>query len=357
MDSTLPRVRTGVPLPSPASRRRIAPLRGPGRRPFLLPHAPHARRAATATALCGAVFAVFPAAPAPAAASTDERAIVSLDVDVRVGRDATVRITERMTYEFGGDGSPVRRLLPHNGSISGSREIGLGLRDVEVVDNGGVRSVEVDERDNVTEVVIGEADEPFTGTRTFAVAYTYETLMVRGEGDHPRMFLNTVGSDWSLPVRDVNVEVDLPAAPDGIDCYAGDLGSRSPCTSADSGDKRASFTHDEVGPGQAMSVDVVLPEGAVDPELPTVEEADTSQDMWPITAFGLGVVGLVLAFIIFGDRSPVRRLGGGRGAAGGSGSGYGGYGGFGGGWGGGDGAGDGGGGDGAGDGGGGGGGD
>lgn len=339
MDSTLPRVRTGVPLPASATRRGAPPLRGPGRRFSPLPQAPHARRAATATALCGAVFAAFPAAPALAAG---ERSIASLDVEVRVGRDATVRITERMTYDFGGDGSPVRRLLPHNGSISGSREIGLGLRDVEVVDNGGVRSVEVDERDNVTEVVIGESDRPFTGTRTFAVAYTYETLMVRGEGDHPRMFLNTVGSEWSLPVRDVSVEVDLPAEPDGIDCYAGNLGGTSPCTSADTGGKSATFTHDEVEPGQAMSVDVVLPKGAVDPELPTTEEAETPQtDMWPIYAFGLGVVGLVLAYIIFGDRSPVRRIGGG-GAAGGYG-GYGGYGG-GGGWSGGDGAGDGGGG-------------
>lgn len=341
MDSTLPRVRTGVPLPSPVSRRRSSALRHPRRRPRFLPHTPHARRAATATALCGAVFAAFPAAPAVASDAADERAIVSLDVDVRVGRDATVRITERMTYDFGGDGSPVRRLLPHNGSVSGSREIDLGLRDVEVVDNGGVQSVEVDERDNVTEVVIGDADRPFTGTRTFAVAYTYETLMVRGEGDHPRMFLNTVGSDWSLPVRDVNVEVDLPAEADGIDCYAGDLGGRSPCTSADTSGKSAIFTHDEIEPGQAMSVDVVLPEGSVDPELPTTEEAQTSQtDMWPITAFGLGVVGLVLAFIVFGDRSPVRRFGGG----GGSGGAYGGAGGGGGGWGGGDGAGDGGGG-------------
>ncbi|MDA2807545.1 DUF2207 domain-containing protein [Nocardiopsis suaedae] len=287
------------------------------------------------------MFATLPAAPALAA---DERSIASLDVDVRVGRDATVRITERMTYEFGDDGTPVRRLLPHNGSIAGSREIGLGLRDVEVVDTDGVRAVEVDERDNVTEVVIGDADEPFSGTRTFAVAYTYETLMVRGEGDHPRMFLNTVGSDWSLPVRDVSVDVDLPAEPDGIDCYAGDLGSRSPCTSADTGGRRATFTHDEVGPGQAMSVDVVLPQGAVDPELPTTDEAEAPlTDMWPITAFGLGVVGLVLAYIIFGDRSPVRRFGSGGGAGGGHyGGGFGGGGGDG--WSGGDGAGDGGGG-------------
>lgn len=264
-----------------------------------------------------ASFASLPAAPALASdgnaadGATEERSIAALDVDVRVGRDAAVRITERLTYDFGDDGSPVRRRLPHRGSIGGSREIDLGLRDVQVVDTDGVRSIEVDERNNATEVVIGERDEPFSGTRTFAVAYTYESVMVRRDDDRPRLFLNTVGSEWSLPVRDVTVEIDLPEGPEGADCYAGVLGSTSPCSSADTGGADASFTQDEVRPGQAMSVDLVLPESAVDAELPTLQEADSSLDgLWPIYAFGLGVFGLVLAFIIVGDRSHVSGGGG-----------------------------------------------
>ncbi|WP_017541698.1 DUF2207 domain-containing protein [Nocardiopsis halophila] len=321
MDSTLPRVRTGVPP--------LAPAAAPASRRS-------ARRAVTATALCGAVvasFASLPAAPARASdenaadGASGERSIVALDVDVRVGRDAAVRITERLTYDFGDDGSPVRRRLPHRGSIAGSREIDLGLRDVQVVDTDGVRSIEVDERNNATEVVIGERDEPFSGTRTFAVAYTYESVMVRRDDDSPRLFLNAVGSEWSLPVRDVTVEIDLPERPEGVDCYAGVLGSTSPCSSSDTSGAGASFTQDEVRPGQAMSVDLVLPESAVDTELPTLQEADSSLDgLWPLYAFGLGAVGLALAFIVFGGRSHVGGGGGtwGHGGIGGGGDGDGG---------------------------------
>ncbi|MFW5416401.1 DUF2207 domain-containing protein [Nocardiopsis sp. CNT-189] len=277
-----------------------------------------------AAALAVAAFAPVGAAKEPGPAAG--RAVASLRSDVLVERDGDVRVTERITYEFGGDGSPVVRRLPHTASIDGAPERDLGLRGVDVSDDGGVRPVETAEEGGRTEVRIGDPGDPLTGTRSFTIEYVYEDLLVQDSRGRPRLFFDAVGTDWSLPVRRATVDVSLPGAPEEAACYAGPQGSRSPCDSAEQGGDGAVFTQRSIAPGQAVSVDLSLAPGDLDAEIPGPREegGGTDSTMAVLLAFAWGVAVLTVLGIVFGAGRTVAGGGGPYGGSHGGGGGDGG---------------------------------
>lgn len=285
--------------------------------------------AVAAVLIAAVAFAVAALAPddGPQAPGPDTgRAVTSFRSEVRVERNGDVRVTERITYEFGGDGSPVVRRLPHTSSIDGAPERNLGLRYVDVPDDGGVQPVETDsDGDEETEIRIGDPDTPLTGTRSFTIEYIYENLLVQDGQGRPRLFFDAVGTDWSLPVRDVTVDVLLPGEPEKAACYAGPQGSRNPCDAErDEGEDRAVFTQRSIAPGQAMSVDLSLGPGDLDVEIPAPEEEKKEEDGGTdsttvvLLVFAWGVAILAVLGIIFGAGRTVPG-GGGRYRSGGGG--------------------------------------
>ncbi|WP_026120603.1 DUF2207 domain-containing protein [Nocardiopsis potens] len=260
------------------------------------------------TAVAFAAAALAPVEEPEAVGPAAGRAITSFRSEVLVERDGDVRVTERITYDFGGDGSPVVRRLPHTASIDGAPEQDLGLRRVGVSDDGGVRPVETTEEDGRTVIRIGGPDAPLTGTRSFTIEYVYGNLLVQDSQGRPRLFFNAVGTEWSVPVSGVTVDVSLPGEPEEAACYAGPQGSRSPCDSAEHGDgDGALFSQWRVAPGQAMSVDVSLAPGDLDAEIPGPGEEDggTDSTMGVLLAFAWGVFILTVLGIVFGAGGAV----------------------------------------------------
>src|SRR5690606_245988 len=103
------------------------------------------------------------------------------------------------------------------------------------------------------------------------LGYEYRDRL-RDSGDGPRLFLDVVGTGWSIPVRGVRADLSLPGEPVRVDCYAGAPGSHGACTGAESSGTGAVFAQDEVAPGEAMSIDVGIDPADLDGSVTGAEE-------------------------------------------------------------------------------------
>lgn len=222
----------------------------------------------------------------------EERAVTAFDVDVEVDSQGTVHITERLTYTFGSDDAPVMRNLPHHASIDGSAEQELGLTNVEVTDASG-EEFDINTGTSETEVHIGE--EGMSGTPTFEITYEYDSLLVASDNGNARLFLDVVGTGWAIPVRDIDVTVTLPDRSYTANCYAGEEGTTNPCGRAFADEDSVTAIHDDVVPGNAMSIDVTFPADGLELASPPASESggssvfDDGQDTpWYSTAFDRG---------------------------------------------------------------------
>lgn len=264
----------------------------------------------------------------PALAAGD-RAVTSFEAEVQVGSDGVVRVVERLTYELGGGGDPVVRRLPRTASVDGAPERDLGLAEVRVIDDAGVQPVSVDEGPDATEVVIGAEGGGSTpsGSRTFEIGYEYRDLL-RDSGDGPRLFLDVVGTGWSIPVRGVRADLSLPGEPVRVDCYAGAPGSHGACTGAESSGTGAVFAQDEVAPGEAMSIDVGIDPADLDVSVPGAEEGSGPDFGALFSSMFTPLVVLLAVLFALRHRGSGRHSGGPRGGRRGGGFSGGGGGGF-----------------------------
>ncbi|CAL9350981.1 hypothetical protein SUDANB121_00476 [Nocardiopsis dassonvillei] len=279
----------------------------------LLTHATHT----TVVAALVLVAGLLPAAAHIRSTAKEEtgpaatREVTELHSRIRLGADGTVRVTERLTYDFADDGAPAVRRLPHTGTVADSPVRDLGLEDVRVTDDGDAGPVEVARDGAWTEVTIGDPDHPLGGTRTFEIEYAYRNLVVPGDQGDPRLFFNVVGTEWTVPVRDVTARAELPGEPRAASCHAGPEGSRDACTSTGEVGDTMEFTQDLVEPGQAMSIDltlspqdVALPEPEPEPER---EGAGPPAGVW----FTLGILAVLGFLVLRPGRSSRGGAGGG----------------------------------------------
>ncbi|GAB3473128.1 DUF2207 domain-containing protein [Nocardiopsis coralliicola] len=289
--------------------------------------------AAAAAGLTAAISVPIPAvAPAPAAADTGNRTVTSLHTDVEVGSDGSVQVTEEVSYDFeAGEPAPVTRQLPGSASIDGAEERDLGLRGVEVVDDGGAAESDVSEDSDGTAITIGP--EGLQGSATVVYRYTYDALLEQEPSDDARLYIDVVGDGWTLPIEEASVQIALPGGAAGASCYAGEPGSTSGCDRLDASGTGVEAAHRSLESGQAMSVDLTFPAAALDggaESLPAPDygdgAADTETGDWVILLVVLVGFVFMTAFIVAptGRRRSTGGSFGGGGGGGGGGAGGGG---------------------------------
>lgn len=261
--------------------------------------------------------------------------VSALDATVDVARDGTVTVTERLTYHHGpGAEGAAYRVIPAAGEIEGYGRVDFGLGEVKVLDSDGVEPVSVTRRGNAdssTTVTIGSGT--LHGDHTFVLRYSYDSLLVRGENG-PRLFLDVVGGDWTIPVAATRLTVHSPDGPLQARCYAGEPGSYTRCKHRSTHRSSARISADVTLPGDAVTVDVDL--AGLDSDVDLVEGWDESHPTWwdRVSGHGGGLglfTGLALLFGYVAGRCFFALIGRPWPFSGGSGGGFGGGGGGGGG--------------------------
>jgi len=244
----------------------------------------------------------------PAGAQGDSIKINTYDVDLVVGRDGTLDVTERLRVAFYGPWNGLNRDLSLQHNTAEGRRRKLRVEVLGVTDERGQPYRVEEETDDVwTRRIKIWARSPNNEERTLVIRYRVKNaIRFFFQKDAPRvgnldeLYWNVTGNDWTMPIDLVRARVILPdgVTPTQTAVYVGSEGS----TSRDADLRTAAgivtvANRRALQPGEGITVGVGWPAGAI-ASRPTPEQHDRAEAMrallwWPLA---LPLVAFFFAF-------------------------------------------------------------
>ncbi len=221
-----------------------------------------------ATLFGAAIFAgVLILAAIPVVASAIER-VPTFDVRLTVDRDATLRVTERVVYDFGsGEKHGIFRKIPYSYQ-AGTATYRADIYDVAVVNEEGEPWMFTESRSNgELTLKIGDPTVKVRGAQTYIISYTVRGPFLHFK-DTDELYWNVTGS-WSVVIEQATVLADLPVGATVIDaaCYKGMSGDRTPCDEDQrlTSEDRAGYSAVAyaIPPNGGFSIAVAFPKGTI----------------------------------------------------------------------------------------------
>jgi hypothetical protein len=203
----------------------------------------------------------------PVTTSAVER-VPAFDVRLVVENNATVRVTERVVYDFDDEEKHgIFRAIPYSYQ-AGTATYRADIDDVTVVQEDGEPWLFTESRSNgELRLKIGDPAVKVRGMQTYLISYT-----VRGPflyfKEKDELYWNVTGS-WSVEIEEATVLVDLPEGASVIDaaCYKGLLRERTPCDEALrlTNAERAGYSAVayNIPPEGGFSIAVAFPKGTI----------------------------------------------------------------------------------------------
>jgi uncharacterized membrane protein len=248
-----------------------------------------------------AVVAVALASPA-ALAQLGGEVIRSYDVQIEVRTDDSLRITETIVYDFGtGQHHGIFRDVPTRLTFDDryDRVYPLHVESVTASSDTPAQYDVSQEAGGIAQIKIGDPDRTITGVHTYTIVYTVEAAM-NGFDDHDELYWNAVGDEWDVSVEHATATVTTPGGILDIACYAGSIGSYTPCDKKKTDGTTARFRQGALAPFQAFTVVIALPKGAVAEPHPRLVEPWNIGRAFARTPLSLGLSGGLLALLIAG---------------------------------------------------------
>jgi uncharacterized membrane protein YgcG len=251
--------------------------------------------------VAGAALAIAVASALSAAAGLRAQAggeqILRYDVAVAIQRDASILVTERIVYDFGGQarhgiirGIPVQ--YPYSASYD--RITPLTVRSAGSPD--APAQYTMDNTGGTVTIKIGDPDRTVTGVHTYTLTYLVRGVM-NAFADHDELYWNATGNGWDVPIAAATVRVTAPGAPQKAACWAGPPGAARSCQQARITDGDATFTQAGLGPHEGLTVVVALPKGVVAAPHPVLQEKRGLQQAFAFTPVSAGVSGGLLVLL------------------------------------------------------------
>ena len=255
-----------------------------------------------AAAAVAVLVAAGPATPARAEheAQVGEH-IASYDVAITVEQSGTLRVTETIDYDFGGEERHgIFRTIPVRFHHDDVYDRVYPIDDVEVVTRRGTPDdTEVSEFGGVTTIRIGDPDRTISGRHRYEIRYDVRGAINRFP-QHDELYWNAIGAEWDVPVGSATVVVRAPAAAVQTTCIAGPSGSTLPCSGRRANGTVAHFSQDVLGPREALTVVVALPPGVVAEPGPILRERFSVNRAFARTPRTVTAAALLLAAALAG---------------------------------------------------------
>jgi hypothetical protein len=196
--------------------------------------------------------------------------IQDFNTKVTINRDASLNVSETITYDFGGESKHgIYRFIP---MLDGNKK-NFGISQIKVSDQNGQPSKFEAYKEGDNQVIkIGDADVLISGKHVYQIDYKIKNGMIAHE-NHDELYLNVTGVQWPVAIISSEAEVILPDSFDQKDlqkyCYAGAYSSKQTCYSSDfkfTADGKVDGVHFFSGPlesEQGLTVVVGLPKGFI----------------------------------------------------------------------------------------------
>ncbi len=254
-----------------------------------------------AVVLVVASVPVFPQGHAAAQFSSFER-IDSYEVDIRVERDGTMAVKEKIAYDFGSlRRHGIFRTIPVRFHYDDKYDRVYPIKDIRVDASAGTpHEFSTSSKGADLLIKIGDADKTITGAHTYEISY-----VVRGAlnsfPEHVELYWNVVGGKWPVPIERVQARISAPEPIRNVACYAGLEGSRLNCAQIAAEGDTATFGQGHMGPFQGLTAVLALPKGAVSPApKPILRERWSLARAFALTPLTVSLAGVLLAAAAFG---------------------------------------------------------
>ena len=204
---------------------------------------------------------------APPAEAQSAETIHDYRVRIQILADGDLRITERITYDFG---SALRhgifRSIPTRAYFDDTRDRVTPVEVESVTATDAPADVEVTEEGSTTIIRIGDPDVEISGRHTYTLRYRVEGAL-NAFDDHDELYWNAIGMEWQAPIEAARIVVIAPGTITQTACYQGYQGSTEPCGRSDAAGPRARFAPGRaLQPYEGLSIVVAVPKGTVTPE-------------------------------------------------------------------------------------------
>src|SRR5215471_8692532 len=139
-----------------------------------------------------------------------DRRLLKFFFDIDVLPDATVDVTEHITFQFiGGPWHGIIRDIPVEYTGPRGLNYSLFLRVKSVTDEDGVKLKYETSRERQylkLKIYLEDADN---STRTISIAYTVSDAL-RFFDDHDELYWNVTGDEWPIPIQEAGARIVLP---------------------------------------------------------------------------------------------------------------------------------------------------
>ncbi|MEA4896292.1 MAG: DUF2207 domain-containing protein [Oscillospiraceae bacterium] len=201
------------------------------------------------------------------AASSGGYDISSYKTEISIAEDNVYTVNETVSVDFSEPRHGIYRYVPYTQEMlwneNGSSE--------KVVYHTKISSVSVPNypfetyKENGNLVIrIGDPDTLVTGNKTYGIGYR-QSLGDDKVDSGDFVYYNLIGADWDCNISNVSFKVTLPKAFDSLNVhfFSGSYSStaEAPVSYAISGNTITGTLNGTLGPGQALSLQIDLPEG------------------------------------------------------------------------------------------------
>jgi hypothetical protein len=231
-------------------------------------------------------------------AAAGQEQITSYDVRFALRRDASMHVTEKITYDFGGSSGKhgIQRFLPVTFSYDDQRNRVYPLSNVKVSSpNGASTDLEVT-GGSTTTLRIGNPNETIDGVQIYLLDYDLAGVVNTVDGGQ-QLYWNATGNGWDVAIAAATATVTGPAAVQRGACYQGAEGSAQTCKQTLAGGSATYTATSALGPGEGLTVVAGFPAGTFPGAAPILREKWSLAKAFtvnPATGVGgLAVLGLL----------------------------------------------------------------
>ncbi|SDE39344.1 DUF2207 domain-containing protein [Auraticoccus monumenti] len=219
-------------------------------------------------ALAGVLLLVSAPGPARAEDQGEDWRITRYDVTAETASDGTTRVTTELDFDFGDEPAHGPVLVQAvRQRIEGDPDHwrSMPITDVSATSpSGAPAQVSTEVESGAMDIRVGDADVEVEGLQTYVVTWVQQGLVnpeATGSGLDELSW--NVLNQWQVPVEDITVTVRGPAEVEQVGCFAGEPGTRTPCTSAAEEGTTATFTDDGISTDEGLTVVTGWPAGSV----------------------------------------------------------------------------------------------
>lgn len=263
------------------------------------------RAFAAALGVCAiGALTLLPAADASAASAFVQRQ----NVDMVVAPDGTTKVTEKIIYDYASGNAGFTRSFLTRTRYSDTEDRVVRLSDFEVTSGGAEVPTRVNHEDGSTTVDV-DPGKQLEGRKKYTLKYTVDGMIVPSTGG-VTLSWSPVGS-WTVPAKQVNINVIGPQQPTHVSCTAGAAGASMPCTLSQAGGEGVAgskFLQNSLPANGVFDITVGFPQDSVEAQ-PILEKRHTLVTAFSVTPFTvaalvavvlLGLIGLWLLWRIRG---------------------------------------------------------